>query len=108
MSIPLCHSYVEDKLVWPFTPSSTYSMKTTYRFLAKENSVNIASVILGQDVGVWKLIWGLPIPNKVENFVWRSCRDVLPVKNNLRRFQILVDDACDHRHSSPETVLHSV
>lgn len=93
MSIPLCRSYVEDKLVWPFTPSSTYSVKTGYRFLAKENSVNIAPVILNQDVGVWKLIWGLSVPNKVKNFILWSCRDVMPVKNNLRRCQILVDDA---------------
>jgi len=108
MSIPLCRSYVEDKLVWPFTPSGTYTVKLGYRFLVNENSINSAPMNSNQNDGVWKLIWALSVPNKVKNFVWRSCRDALLIKYNLRRCQILMDDACDHCQSSIETVLHAV
>ena len=85
MSIPLCRSYVEDKLVWPFTPSGTYTVKPGYRFLVNENSVNSTPMNSNQNDGVWKLIWALSVPNKVKNFVWRSCRDALLIKYNLRR-----------------------
>ena len=85
MSIPLCGSYVEDKLVWPFTPSGTYTVKPGYRFLVNENSVNSTPMNSNQNDGVWKLIWALSVPNKVKNFVWRSCRDALLIKYNLRR-----------------------
>ena len=85
MSIPLCRSYVEDKLVWPFTPSGTCTVKPGYRFLVNENSVNSTPMNSNQNDGVWKLIWALSVPNKVKNFVWRSCRDALLIKYNLRR-----------------------
>uniref|UniRef100_A0A7N2L7K0 Reverse transcriptase zinc-binding domain-containing protein n=1 Tax=Quercus lobata TaxID=97700 RepID=A0A7N2L7K0_QUELO len=96
MSIPLCRSYVEDKLVWPFTPLGTYIVRIGCRFLEKESSISLAPLNSNQDGGVWKHIWGLFVPNKVKNSIWRSCRDALPKKSNLRRRQILVDDACDH------------
>ena len=36
-SIPLCITSVEDKLVWPFTVSGEYTVKSGYNFLAKLN-----------------------------------------------------------------------
>ena len=37
-SIPLCITLVEDKLVWPFTASGEYTVKSRYNFLVKVNS----------------------------------------------------------------------
>ena len=53
------------------------------------------------------MIWGLAIPNKVRNFIWRSCRDAIPTKKNLRWRQILIEDICDHCKQSSECVLHA-
>ena len=103
-NIPLCITSVEDKLVWPFTASGEYMVKSGYNFLAKENLNTQASGQLVQDSGIWKLVWGLWIPNKVKNFIWRSCRDAILVKKR----QILQDDSCDHCHQMPETVLHAI
>ena len=42
-SIPLCHSNVEDKLIWPYASLGIYLVKSDYNFLAKENStINLA------------------------------------------------------------------
>ncbi|XP_050277977.1 uncharacterized protein LOC126719473 [Quercus robur] len=107
-SIPLCITSVEDKLVWPFTASGEYTVKFGYNFLAKLNLNTQASGQLVQDNGIWKLVWGLRIPNKVKNFIWRSCRDTIPVKNNLKKRQILQDDSCDHYHQVSKMVLHAI
>lgn len=107
MSIPLCHTYVEDKFVWPFTSSGTYTVKSGYHFLAKEDPNNLAPVNLTHDGGIWKLVWGLSIPNKVKNFLWRSCRDAILVKKNLKKCKILLDDSCDHCNITSESVLHA-
>lgn len=39
-NIPICSGDIEDKLIWPFTPSGQYSVQLGYRVLAKENSIN--------------------------------------------------------------------
>ena len=37
-SIPLITIPTEDKLIWPFTPSNSYSIKSGYSFLYKSQS----------------------------------------------------------------------
>ena len=41
-------------------------MQSGNKFIAKENLNNPTTVGPNQDNGVWKLVWGLPIPNKVK------------------------------------------
>jgi len=84
-SIPLCSSSMEDKMAWPYPSLGQYIVQSGYRFLTIEDSSNHSIVRSNLNVGVWKLIWGLSIPNKVKNFLWRSCQDALPVKVNLKR-----------------------
>ena len=100
-SIPLYFTSVEDKLVWPFTALGEYTVKSSYNFLANENLNTQALGQSVQDSGIWKLVWGLRVPNKVKNFISRSCRDVVPVKKNLKKRQILQDDSCDHCQQVP-------
>lgn len=95
-SIPLCHTSVTDMLIWPFTSSGVYTIKLGYNFLAKENFNTRDSGHSRHDSETWKLIWALDVPNKVKNFTWRSCRDTVPEKKNLKKRQILHDDTCDH------------
>lgn len=58
-----------DKLIWPYTSSGQYSVQSGYSFLAKENIINPATANPNPNGGVWKLVWGLSIPNKVKNFL---------------------------------------
>ena len=46
----------------------------------RENSCNPILERPNQDGEIWKLIWKLSVPNKVPNFLWRSCREEIPVK----------------------------
>ena len=45
-SIPLCRTYIEDKLVWPYTSSDFYSVKSGYDLLTNENAVQPITVNL--------------------------------------------------------------
>ena len=57
-SIPLISSPQLDKLIWPFTPTGMYSVKSRYKFLSEESNVqpplNNSS---SQGVGWWRQIW---------------------------------------------------
>ena len=83
-SIPLCRTYSEDKLIWPYTSSGNYTVKSSYNFLATAETGQTTTANLRQDGGIWKLVWSLSVPNKVTNFLWQVCKEALPMKRNLR------------------------
>ena len=65
-SIPLFNSLAEDKLIWPYTSLGQYTRQSGFKFLDNESLNNPTIVGLNQDNGVWKLVWGLSVPNKVK------------------------------------------
>ena len=91
-AIPLSSSSQVDTLIWPFNPSGQYSVKSGYKFLQECAENSHASV---QESAFWKKVWGLEVPSKVKNFVWRACREALPTRKNLQRRKIVPDGLCD-------------
>ena len=108
LSIPLCQNTVEDTVVWPFTPSRTYTVRSGTRFLTADHAPIPQDIPAQPDKEVWKLIWSLNVQNKVRNFLWRTCHNALPVKQNLKRRHILNDDVCDLCKQETESVFHSL
>ena len=106
-SIPLGQRLVEDKLVWPFNLSRVYNVKSGYKLLSQEVEVSDFRA-QGVDNDVRKVVWGLIVQNKVRNFIWRASRNSIPVKTNLVKRKVLIDDSCDHCHHDPEDVLHAL
>nr|POF21965.1 hypothetical protein CFP56_67091 [Quercus suber] len=88
--------------------TGVYSVKSGSRFLANEANLSISQANQHHHEDIWKRIRSLPIPNKVWNFLWRACRDAIPVKRNLQRRKILKDDICEHCRSAPETTYHAL
>ena len=86
--IPLCSFSQRDKLIWLFTPFGQYTVKSGFRFLYEGSASVQASA---DDSLFWKKIWGLEVPNKVKNFVWRACKEALLTKANLYRKKIAQD-----------------
>ena len=66
-NIPLSSTTQPDILIWPFTPSGSYSVKSGYRFLL-ENSAQFQSS--DHDEEYWNKVWNLEVPSKIKNFVW--------------------------------------
>ena len=84
LSIPLCPNAVEDIVVWPFTPSGIYTVRSGTRFLTADQATNPQDVPAQPGNEVWTLIWSLNVQSKVRNFLWRTCHNALLVKQNLR------------------------
>ena len=57
-SIPLCGKPMEDVLMWPFTPSGSYTVKSGYRFLYNSRSLDNGDYQL-DDNRLWKKVWGM-------------------------------------------------
>ena len=104
--IPLSRHPVNDKLFWPWTQSGTYSCKSGYRFLKMEEEVEGMEAVQNGEKEFWQSIWGLRVPNKVKNFLWRACREAIPTKANLKRRHITENDRCERCRNAEETALH--
>ena len=92
-SIPLSSSQQQDTLIWPFTPSRHYSVKSGYRFLHENELPDQGSAT---NSGFWRDIWSLNVPCKMKNFVWWACKDALPTKANLCKRKVITEATCDN------------
>ena len=108
LSIPLCQNVVEDTIMWPFTPSGKYTVKLGTRFLTADQATTQREEPEQENNDVWKSIWSLNVQSKVRNFLWRTCHNALPVKQNLRRRHILTKDVCEFCKCETESVFHAL
>nr|POF21494.1 putative ribonuclease h protein [Quercus suber] len=107
-SIPLCPNAVEDVVVWPFTPSGNYTVRSGTRFLTSDQAPYQPVVTANSENDMWRLIWNLNVQSKVRNFLWRSCHNAIPVKQNLKRRHILNEDVCELCKLETESVVHAL
>nr|XP_023884545.1 uncharacterized protein LOC111996780 [Quercus suber] len=109
LKIPLSPTNVEDKLIWPHVPTGVYSVKSGYRFLAEDKPGLLPTQFShGEATNIWRSIWRLSVPNKVKNFLWRACKEALPVKKNLVRRRVLDEDVCCHCKLKAEDGYHAL
>ena len=109
LRIPLSLTKVEDKLIWPHVPNGVYNVKSDYRFLVKDKSGPMPSPSSQNEAtSLWSRLWKLSVPNKVINFLWRACREALPVKKNLVRIRVLDDEVCCHCNVKAKDGYHAL
>ena len=106
-SIPLSTRPIKDVLIWLFTQTGSYTVKSGYRFPYKSQSLD-NNDYQPADNTLWKKIWGLQVQPKVQNFMWRALKNSIPIKLNLRRRTILADDRCDQCKGATKDVIHAL
>ena len=43
----------------------------------------------------WRIVWSLNCPNKLKQFMQRSCRNILPTKHWLKTRGVAIEVGCD-------------
>lgn len=71
---------MSDRVVWSRASNGIYSAKEGYRFWYDENA-NTTSLPVSRG---WGKFWQLLIPHKMKIFIWRFCRNNVPVHKRLR------------------------
>ena len=97
LGIALSTNLPGDRLVWAPTENGLFTVKSTYK-IAMEMQEGAALGTVSDDSNLrkfWKYIWQMNIPYKVRHFTWRSCRNILPTKDNLLRRKIVTDGCCE-------------
>lgn len=73
-------SGTKDRIAWCHSSDGKYTVKTGYQQWHKNH---IGDVGVQQSKG-WSKIWSLDVPHKIKVFLWRFCRNNIPVRNLLR------------------------
>ena len=79
MQIPFNLSATQDELIWINDRNGRFSIKSCYHVL----QTNFTDVPTNEKF-LWKKIWSLKVPHKVQVHVWRICRGIVPIAKALR------------------------
>ncbi|XP_019092307.1 PREDICTED: uncharacterized protein LOC109129123 [Camelina sativa] len=104
-SIAVSKVFKPDSLVWHFTKSGKYSVKSGYR-LAREliTEVEIGPTCTALRAHAWKL----EVPSKVQHFFWQVASGTLPVLERLAHRGIRCDMQCKRCGLKSETINHAL
>ena len=108
-SLPLCNVPQPDILIWPKENSGMYSVKSRYKCLIELATIDtVRPIVFAAQKSFWKNIWKLNVPGKIKHFLWRSCTNSLPSKENLKKRAIPIDPICHLYSRENEFVLHAL
>lgn len=55
---------------------------------------------------LWNDIWSATTHEKIKHFIWKSCHNVIPVKDNLWRKTVIGEKLCPTCNLEPESQEH--
>ena len=97
-----------DDRVWPYNKNGSYSAKSGYHKLKEEivlvNERPTSSHRV--DEMVWKIIWQLKVPSKIQIFLWRACSNAIPVRWLLWKRRVVESPICSVCNIEEESVEH--
>ncbi|XP_050211503.1 uncharacterized protein LOC126661686 [Mercurialis annua] len=93
LSIPLSYWPDKDILVWHFHPSGQYSVKSGYYVAFHQQYREFDSLIPSMSKKDWQFLWQIPIPHKIQIFIWRCLHNGLPSVENLN-FRLNLHQKC--------------
>lgn len=90
LNIRIPQGSTRDRIAWVHASNGKYSVKSGYYQWCQQHNVDGGVV---QSRG-WSKLWQLKIPHKIKVFLWRLCRNMLPVRNKLRGRGVPVTIGC--------------
>lgn len=107
LSIPVVRDGGIDRMFWGLTKSGVYSVKTGYWLGMLSTSQSGRRGDAGANQNLWKTVWNLNGPPKLKHFLWRACKNSLPV--NYVRYQRHIQDTatCSRCNEETETICHA-
>ena len=98
LQVPLSTRQDDDRWFWLADTKGKFTVRSSY------NVLNFAPN--GSNSKVWKFLWGLEVPGKVQHFIWRALINVLPTTNNLLSRKVDVSLICPICSAANESVYH--
>ena len=93
---------IKDRIAWSHTSNGQYTVKSGYQQWHKSN-VHATGV---QEAKGWNIIWSLEVPHKVRIFIWRFCRNNIPIRKLIRSRGITIPISCSMCTGDIEHLIH--
>lgn len=90
LGVPLFATVQHDSITWFPSKDGLYSVKIAYHIFLQKLVDSHQHYVEGD----WGMIWKLEIPLCVRNFIWRACRDCLPVLWCLQMKEVQCSATC--------------
>ena len=108
-AIPLSLFDRDDLHFWPYTRDGVYTVKSGYWVLMEQEDTESQDTPNRGDLSnVWKAIWSMWVPNRVQTLVWRAGTNSLPTKVNLVQRKVLNEDVCSECKAQPEDTMQAL
>jgi len=92
--------------LWRFTDSKAYSIKSGYSQVIKKD--DCGGVVIRSIPGKFcKGLWKIKFIPKCVHFVWKVCKDILLVRQNLSRKGMDVDPICPRCAQAEEDIVNA-
>lgn len=102
LAIPIPKSQVPDRIAWAFSPDGKYSVKSGYKYWHDRFS-DCKHEVSSQG---WAKLWKLEVPHKIRVFLWKICRNNIPVRYIMRRKGVQTSIICPMCLNDVEHLLH--
>jgi ribonuclease HI/exonuclease III len=107
--LPLSRYHQPDRLIWQATSSGEFTVRSAYHFEVERLDQKKGECSNSrQFMNLWKILWGLQVPNSTKVFLWRACNDILPTKEKLKKRGVIEDDLCCFCGVAQETIAHII
>lgn len=102
LATPIPRSQVCDRISWSLAVDGKYSVKSGYKFWHS----NFSTCRRVNHEKGWRGLWGLDVPQKVKIFMWRICRNNVPVHVLLRGRGVQTPIICPMCETNVEHLRH--
>jgi hypothetical protein len=94
LAIPIRDDF-EDFIAWRYDNKGAFSVKSAYKlYVNTRDGPRATSSNAAPHDQFWKAIWKLPVPPKVQQFIWRLAHNSLPLRMNIKQRGIECDTLC--------------
>ena len=110
LNMPLGYNLPEDKLIWIGNRRGDFTINSAYYITCSLVGAEETSESSSGDprTPLWKKIWHLKIPSKIQIFMWRACMNGLPTRLNLSRRGVNINPMFPIYDQEMETTTHAL
>lgn len=95
----------EDCLIWKLDRNGKFTVKNAYNTICSDYvNTQVACDLVPTEI--WIHLWKTRVPHRVQLFIWKCIKNIVPVRNFRSRYNHNIDTHCAFCNNNVETLNH--